>query len=276
MSEFQCREARSKHGTEAKGARVKRSENTQMGGKNEAFCTTQWTQIFDARTLDPDRQQQTVDAVVEHYWKPVYCYLRRKGFDNDKTKDLTQGFFHEVVLGRDLVTRADRAKGKFRTFLLTALDRYIVSDHRGQTAMKRTPSEGLVALENVDSVNIPDRVGAATPDQVFAYAWATDLLDAVLAEVKAYFCDGGKTMHWDIFHATVVQPCLESVDPPPLSETCERFGLDGKLKACNMAITVKRRFQRVLWAHVRAVVDSDDDVEAEITELMEIFSAGRA
>ena len=255
---------------------MKRSENTRMGGKNEAFHTTQWTQILDARTLDPTRQRQTVDAVVGNYWKPVYCYLRRKGLDNEKAKDLTQGFFLEVVLGRDLVTRADRAKGKFRTFLLTALDRYIVSDHRGQTAMKRAPSEGLVTLENVDSVNIPERAGATTPDQAFAYAWATDLLDAVLAEVKAYFCDGGKTTHWDVFHATVVQPCLEGVNPPPLAQTCERFGLDGKLKACNMAITVKRRFKRVLWAHVRAVVDSDDDVEAEIAELMEIFSDGRA
>ena len=255
---------------------MKRSEKTQMGGKNEAFCTTQWTQIFDARTLDPDRQRQTVDAVVASYWKPVYCYLRRKGFDNDKAKDLTQGFFHEVVLGRDLVTRADRGRGKFRTFLLTALDRYVISDHRGEMAMKRRPPEGLVALENVDYVNIPDRAGAATPDQAFAYAWATDLLDAVLVEVKGYFCDGGKRKHWDIFHATVVQPCLEGVDPPPLSETCKLFGLAGKLKACNMAITVKRRFQRVLWAHVRAVVDSDDDVEAEIAELMEIFSGRRA
>jgi len=247
-----------------------------MGGKGEAFNTTQWTQMLDVRNQDPDRQRQIADAVIERYWKPVYCYLRKRGFGNDKAKDLTQGFFHEVVLGRDLVARADRGKGRFRTFLLTALDRYVVSDHRGETAMKRTPSEGLIALENLDSVNIPDRAGAATPNQAFAYAWATDLLDAVLAEVKAYFCDGGKKMHWDIFHTTVVQPCLEGVDPPPLSETCRRFGLDGKLKACNMAITVKRRFQRVLRMHIRPVVDSDDDVEAEISELMEIFSNGRA
>jgi len=255
---------------------MKRSEKTHMGGKNEAFCTTQWTQILDARTLDPDRQRQTVDAVVEQYWKPVYCYLRRKGFDNDKSKDLTQGFFHEVVLGRDLVTRAERDRGRFRTFLLTALDRYVVSDHRGKTALKRRPPEGLVALKNVDYVNIPERAAAATPDQAFAYAWATDLLDAVLAEVKAYFCDGGKKKHWDVFHATVVEPCLEGIAPPPLSETCRRFGLAGKLKACNMAITVKRRFKKGLWTHVRAVVDSDDDVEDEIAELMEIFSGRRA
>ena len=247
-----------------------------MGGKKEVFHTTQWTQMLDVRDMDFARQREAVDEMIGNYWKPVYCYLRRKGFGNDKAKDLTQGFFVKVVLGRDLMTRADRSKGKFRTFLLTALDRYVVSDHRSEKAMKRSPSEGIVALDNVDHVNIPDNAGAATPDQAFAYAWATELLDAVLDEVKAYFCDGGKKMHWDVFHATVVRPCLEGVDPPPLSETCRRFGLDGKLKACNLAITVKRRFQRVLWAHVRAFVDSDDDVEAEIAELMEVFSNARA
>jgi len=247
-----------------------------MGGRHEAFNTTQWTQMLDVRNMDPDHKRRTLNEMIGTYWKPVYCYLRRKGFDNEKAKDLAQGFFFEVVLGRDLVTRADRAKGKFRTFLLTALDRYIVDDHRGRAAMKRRPPEGLVDLENVDPANIPDHIGAATPDQAFTYAWATDLLDAVLAEVKAYFRDGGKAMHWDVFHATVVQPCLEGVAPPPLSETCRRFGLDGKLKACNMAITVKRRFRRVLWAHVRSMVDSDDDVGAEIAELMGVFSSGRA
>ncbi len=109
-------------------------DRTELGGQGGAFETTHWTEILSARTLDENRRKATMDKLLGRYWKPVYCYLRRKGRDNETAKDLTQGFFQEVVLGRDLVQKAESQKGRFRTFLLTALDHYVTSVDRAETA----------------------------------------------------------------------------------------------------------------------------------------------
>ena len=75
----------------------------------------------------------------------MYCYLRRKNYDNERAKDLTQGFFHEVVLNRALIERADQAKGRFRSFLLHALNEYLIDEQRKETAQKRIPKDKLVS-----------------------------------------------------------------------------------------------------------------------------------
>lgn len=98
-----------------------------MGGYDSRFYTTCWTVIADSNTDDETRNRLIINDLLSRYWKPVCCYLRRKGHDNESAKDLTQGFFCEIVLGRELIKKANKRKGRFRTFLLTALDRYVIS-----------------------------------------------------------------------------------------------------------------------------------------------------
>ena len=102
-----------------------------------------------------ERDRALIDLLLKLYWKPVYCFLRRKGYDNESAKDLTQDFFHEVVLGRDLIQRADPSKGRFRSFLLTALKRYLINAAEARRAQKRIPSEKLVSLNGIDPAEIP-------------------------------------------------------------------------------------------------------------------------
>ena len=87
-----------------------------MGGADRGFQETHWTQIIAARTSDTEHRREVLNGLLACYWKPIYCYLRRKGCDNDKAKDLTQGFLHEVVLGRNLVFKADQPKASFARF----------------------------------------------------------------------------------------------------------------------------------------------------------------
>ena len=94
---------------------------TTMGGSHGAFLTTEWTVIDHIRSGDKSSSAVLMNDLLKKYWKPVYCYLRRKGFDNERAKDLTQGFFLEIVLKRALIEHADKSRGRFRTFLLTAL-----------------------------------------------------------------------------------------------------------------------------------------------------------
>ena len=68
-------------------------DQTKMGGPREAFLTTQWS-LIESIKAGEDQDKTLIGFLLEQYWKPVYCYLRRKGYDNEEAKDLTQGFFH--------------------------------------------------------------------------------------------------------------------------------------------------------------------------------------
>lgn len=247
-----------------------------MGGAKGSFETTRWTQIQKAKTHDQERRQASVNNLLSRYWKPVYCYLKRKGYLNEDAKDLTQGFFHEIVLGRELIQQADQTKGRFRTFLLTALDRYATSVYRKETAKKRLPEQGLVQLEGVGIPDLPMAESKTTPEFAFYYAWATNLLDQVLAKIREEYCNTGRAAYWEVFRATVVAPILENTEAPSLTELCEQYGIESKKKASNMKITVKRRFRTALRNHIRQFVQSDSEVEDELRALIEILSEGGA
>jgi len=80
---------------------MRRNDRTDMGGIGESFLTTHWS-LIEAVKKDRDKDKALIGLLLERYWKPVYCYLRRKGQGNEEAKDLTQAFFHEIVLNRHL------------------------------------------------------------------------------------------------------------------------------------------------------------------------------
>ena len=247
-----------------------------MGGAHEGFPTTCWTELSQTASLDAGRRRFLMEQLTGRYWRPVYCYLRRKGHDNESAKDLTQGFFAEIVLGRDLAGRADRSRGRFRTFLLTALDRYLVDEHRRQQAAKRAPASDLPPMPLEDLPDLPTDSRQAQPDEVFNYAWATALLDEVLAGVETDCRRNGQAPHWEVFKARVLAPILGNVPPSPLAEVCTRLGIADTAAASNMIVTVKRKFRSVLLETLREHVDSPAEAEEELCELMEALGKGGA
>jgi DNA-directed RNA polymerase specialized sigma24 family protein len=254
----------------------KYSDKTSIGGSKESFQTTHWSEIFDAKTADDIRRSTITDALLHRYWKPVYCYIRRKGYDNEQAKDLTQGFFHEVVLNSNLIRQADQTKGRFRTFLLTALDHYLIDVHRKEKARKHTPRGGFVALEGSDLSSLTTAHSSMTPDQLFNYVWAAEMIDQVISQVKKECCDTGKEKHWNVFHAKILAPIIDNRASPSLKELCGRYGIENEAKASNMIITIKRCFRRVLEDHLRCFVRTDSEIEDEFNELLGIISRGRA
>jgi len=159
------------------------NDQTDMGGSREAFLTTQWSLIENIK-VDEGRDRILIDFLLRQYWKPVYCYLRRKGFNNEDAKDLTQDFFHEVVLNKDMVGRADQAKGRFRSFLLFALNEYLTKQSIREKARKRIPKGKLVSLNVTEEPTIPQSVEKASADESYHYAWLSTLLERVLEDVK--------------------------------------------------------------------------------------------
>jgi RNA polymerase sigma-70 factor (ECF subfamily) len=201
----------------------------------------------------------------------VYFYLRRKGHDNEEAKDLTQGFLHEIVLNRGMIQRADKAKGRFRSFLLHALEQYLIDDKHKQNAQRRIPKDKLVPLETLGGPVLPDVHPDMTAEESYNYGWMSALLDRVLSDVEAKCREQDMGMHWNIFHDRVVQPILKQEAPPSLETVCEKYGIADRKKASNMMITVKRCFQTVLQEHVRNTVISDGQTREEFQEIMQFF-----
>lgn len=252
------------------------SDRTSMGGPDERFLTTEWTMILRAQTRDADARREAMGELARRYWKPVYCFLRYKGHSNEEAKDLTQGFFEQVVLGRGLVQKADRAKGRFRNFLLRSLDLYSRGVRRAKMSKRRRPEGGLIALDGVESFNMPALADDVTPEELFHYGWAATLLEAVMEDVELQCRHFDEQSHWEVFRARILAPIMEGTPPPSIAEVCARYGIASAAKASNMIVTVKRRFRATMKRHVRPLVASDAAVDEEIRDLMAILSRSRA
>ena len=158
--------------------------DTSLGGLGTYFPATQWTRI-----LDTSARKAVLDELCVKYWKPLYSYLRCKGYSNEQAKDLVQGFFTEKVIDQELGKTADRSKGRFRNLLLVALRNYTINIQKRE---KHGSSTGL------DS---PGRKLQSDQDaeKVFNRAWAEQVLDRVLETLKQECERKGRKAHWDLF-----------------------------------------------------------------------------
>jgi RNA polymerase sigma-70 factor (ECF subfamily) len=250
---------------------MKRGDYTDMGGTGASFLTTQWSLVEKAASDQDADNKALLGFLFERYWKPVYCYLRRRGHDNEDAKDLTQGFFHEIVLGHHLVETADKSKGRFRTYLLVSLDRYLIKVKQKQQAQKRIPHEKLVPLNVMNDADIPSVVSELNPEDSFNYAWVSTLLEEVLQQVERECHQDGLSVHWYLFRDRILEPILAPSGPPSLEVLCKRYQVENAVKASNMVITVKRRFGAALQKHLRKLVASDEQVREELEEIKRFF-----
>lgn len=233
---------------------AKYRDHTSLGGQNRLFPTTEWTRITDTRQRD-----KILAELCQKYWKPLYSYLRSRGFPNDEAKDLVQGFFTEKVLGKEFLSKADRARGKFRTFLLVALKNYAInvikSDKRRQGPDQKTAEP----IEGDD------------PEAEFNRTWAEELLQEVLKELEQECYRRGKRIHWLVFREWILEPDVES-NKARMEDICAKHGIDSPSKAYNMVSNIKGRFRAHLREHLRLMVETDAEVDAEIASFISIFA----
>ena len=248
-------------------------DQTDLGGTAETFLTTRWS-LIEGIQRKPDPQRAMIGMLLERYWRPVYCYLRRTGHDNEQAKDLTQGFFHEVVLNRRLIERADPSKGRFRSFLLHALKQYVIDQRRSGGGQSTISPGKLVSLEIADLPPLPQTIYRSSPEECFLYAWKAAMLDQTLAKVQDDCLSCGQQTHWQIFQEGLVAPILEGTKPPPLKDLCRRYGVASEKTASNMIITVKRRFQRTLREQLRSTVRSEAEADEELQDFLQTWHFG--
>jgi RNA polymerase sigma-70 factor (ECF subfamily) len=232
----------------------KRYDYTSLGGTNGRFPPTEWTRI-----LDPKRWKAILAELYTRYWKPLYHYLRCKGFGNEEAKDLVQGFFTEQVLGREFLQRVDKTRGKFRNFLLVAIRNYAINIQKKE----KTTTELDEITNELEGIN--------DPETEFNRAWADEILQQILKELENECYERGKIAHWQIFREWLLEPVLDD-DRTQMSSICAKYGVSSASQAYNMISNTKMRFRAILRSHLRSFVDSDAEVDAEIDNFINIFS----
>ena len=245
---------------------------TSMGGAENTLQTTQWTEIINIDRMAPDQRRQTVNAVMTAYWKPVYCYLRRKGFSNEKAKDITQGFFYDIMMGRNLLSKAERARGKLRKYIFTALNNYTRDIHTRETALKRTPKQGMVSLDTETLSGIIESRTQQSPAEIFHYSWAIEVLHQVIEQTRQCCESTGRRLYWRVFCDRELLPVTEGRRPRPIPEICREYGIETPKKASNMSVYVKRKFAETMRSRIRGLVENDEQVQEEFDEIIRIIN----
>lgn len=200
------------------------------------FPTTWWALIGEALADETAVRTVALQQLVLRYRPPLRAHLVLcKRLNEDLADDLLQGFITEKMLELYLLRHADREKGRFRSLLVRALENYCIDCMR---ARGMQPITGLAAV--LDDFQVDPRIGADT----FDIAWAQQLLEEVLASMKADCAANGQADVWGVFEHRLLVPLLEGAEPLGYDEVCVRFGFGSPERASNALVTAKRKFQR--------------------------------
>ncbi len=194
--------------------------------------------------------------------------MRRRGHSVEDAQDLTQEFFARV-LERHWLARADQAKGRFRTFLLTAMERFLANEWDKVRALKRGGGQSHIPLQ-LDTAETRygvEPVDTRTPEQVFEYRWALALLDEVVGQLEAEFRARDQA---DLF--ATLKPCLVGERASqPYTELAARLGVaEGTVKVS--VHRLRQRYRELLRAEIANTVASPGEVDAEMHHLFHVLT----
>jgi DNA-directed RNA polymerase specialized sigma24 family protein len=229
------------------------------------FPTTHWSIVGRAGMGDSARRR-ALAALLTQYLPALRLYLLAgHRVPADRADDLLQGFLADKVVAQDLVRRADRERGRFRSFLIAALDRFVIDQVRHDKAARRSPG----AAVSLDQNPVPDPPAARAPD-VFDRAWARQVLELATGRTRQECGAAGRDDVWAVFDARVLGPTLHGRAPVPLGELVARFGFTPE-QASNLLVTGKRMFARNLRGVVGEYAE-EADVEEEVRLLRRVIA----
>ena len=230
------------------------------------FPTTRWTLVVAAG--DPQRKdaRSALVFLCENYWYPSYAYLRRCGHSADQAQDLTQGFFIRILEGRYL-DRADREKGRFRSFLLSSLKFFVADEEDRQRARKRGGGV-LVPLEFSSGEERYRREPAhdETPERIFERRWALSVLDRVVESLRNEFVQHGRPEHFERLKVFL----LGQSDAPYAALAREMKKSEGALKVAIHRL--RKRYREVFRQEIADTVADQTEVDSELRYLAAVLT----
>jgi len=237
------------------------------------FPTTEWNLVGETGGADSGIDQATLGRVLTRYLPVLREHLIRRFLVNeDAASDLLQSFVLKKVIEKELLTKADRQRGKFRTFLLNSLDNFVIQEHRRSQAAKRPPAELAVTWDEVSECQV--EALANTSDHVFDYAWARQVLSLALERMKSQCEAAGQPALWGVFYGRLLGPLLEEVAPLPHEQLAVTYKLPSAAYAANLLVAARRMFGRVLRSVVAEYTAEGEDIEAELHYLKSALFRG--
>lgn len=221
-----------------------------------------------------------LELLLRAYWSPVYAFVRKKGFGPHDAADLTQEFLAEVLIGRDLISKADQSRGRFRSFLKAALSNFLIDHRRKARSKKAMPKSGITSVDALQggSGNVGAGAGGPVdaesrdePAHAFDRQWAAAVLALTIERVESSCKQEGLEQQWSAFRINVLLPMTSKTRPMSMERLAETVGATGPDQVSNMIQTVKRRFKRTLRQVVSETVTDPDQVEDELANLKTFF-----
>ena len=233
-----------------------------------AFVTTHWSAVVSAGRNDTTRAGDALAKLCQTYWFPLYAYARRRGHSPEDAQDLTQEFFARL-LEKNWVGDADQSKGRFRSFLLLAMNRFLSDEWDKARAQKRGGGVPLVPLqfdtaETRYGVEPADNV---TPERSFERRWALTLLEDVLKRLQAEYEAEGKAA---LFAA--LNPCLVGErTSQPYVELASKLGMnEGAVKSA--VHRLRQRYRQLLRDEIAQTVADPAEVDDELRHLFAVLA----
>ncbi len=245
-------------------------------GPNEPFAPTHWSVIFAAGSsrADPEVAEAALAQLCQTYWAPLYTFVRSRGYAPHDAQDLTQSFF-VYLIEHKIYARADRQKGKFRSFLLASLKNFLADTSDRERTLKRGGAYDFVPLREaqIDEAETLFQSQSAFnngsgEDRLFERGWAEALVASSLERLAADYRTEGKEKVFEELKIFLTG----GADPlPSYSDLAVRLGAAASTLRSHVA-RMRARYRGALRAEVRRTVDSEAEVDGELHELFRVFA----
>jgi RNA polymerase sigma factor (sigma-70 family) len=234
-----------------------------IGGPGN-FNTTHWSEVLLAGKEPSTASREALERLCRVYWHPLYAFVRRRGHDAHEAQDLTQSFFARL-LEKHYLRAVDPGKGKFRSFLLAALEHFLANEWRNAHTQKRGGRVSFISLDDDSAEKQYLQVAGPglSPEQVFEQQWATALLEQVLGRLQAEYAAAGKAAMFDELKIFLTGEKRAS------SYAELALKLHSTEAALKMAVSrMRRRYGELLRAEIANTVSRPEEIEQELRALL--------
>jgi RNA polymerase sigma factor (sigma-70 family) len=241
----------------------------QEGGA--AFQTTHWTMVLRAGETQSDSSaQKALSNFCEAYWPPLYAFVRHRGHASPEAQDLVQGFFTHV-LEQNTLSRADREKGKLRTFLLGSFQNYLFNEYDRARALKRGGGHQILSIDEL----LPEAEASMmetmhlSDSAAYDLVWASNIVKRAWQQLEAAFEEEGKKEWFE-----VLRPFVAGGGKTPLNqeEAAEKLGVPIATLRTWLS-RLRQRYREALRSEVAGTVSDPADVDQELHYLYQILTA---
>lgn len=229
------------------------------------FTTTRWSVVLLAGQETSSEARAALEKLCRVYWQPVCAFARRKGWNEEDAKDLTQQFFASLLQRKDF-SSVDPAKGKFRTFLLSAFTNFLANEYDRANALKRGGGRAILSLDQLP----PDEwmtVSQASPLALYDLRWAQTIVQTALAELTAEMSKTGKEAQFVALKSFLTV----NAEAGEYGVVAEKLGMESSSVPV-LVHRLRQRYRQLVRQEVAQTVSSPLELEEEMRYLLAVLS----